>query len=164
MPVWTYRVRDLVLEKRVILPHLQNTVHVSYRILEGTSRPRLELRPAFHFRHHEIPVNKGPAGPYKLSAVNGRYEIAPGRPGFPALRMKLCGCESAFTILGKKISQVLYRIEQSRGYAHEGELWSPGFFHVDIAAEMTPTLIPSTDRWEILQGLCPHQALPSDRA
>jgi len=163
LPIWTYHVRDLVLEKRVILPHLQNTVHVSYRILEGMSRPRLELRPAFHFRHHDIPVNKGTAGPYKLSAVNGRYEIAPARSGFPALRMKLCGCESAFTISGEKIPQVLYRVEQSRGYAHEGELWSPGFFHVDLAAEMTPTLIASTEKWEIVEVLGPEQALASER-
>jgi predicted glycogen debranching enzyme len=163
LPIWTYHVRDLLLEKRVILPHLQNTVHVSYRILEGMSRPQLELRPAFHFRHHEIPVNKGTAGPYKLSAVNGRYEIAPARPGFPALRMKLCGCESAFTISGKKIPQVLYRVEQSRGYAHEGELWSPGFFHVDFAAEMTATLIASTEKWEIVEVLGPEQALASER-
>src|SRR5438270_1283576 len=163
LPIWTYHVRDLVLEKRVILPHLQNTVHVSYRILKGMSRPRLELRPAFHFRHHEVPVNKGTAGPYKLSAVNGRYEIAPARPGFPALRMKLCGCESAFTISGEKIPQVLYRVEQSRGYAHEGELWSPGFFHVDLAAEMTATLIASTEKWEIVEVLGPEQALASER-
>src|SRR5437867_5580576 len=46
LPVWTYHVRDLVLEKRVLLPHLQNTVYVEYRILEGTTRPQLELRPA----------------------------------------------------------------------------------------------------------------------
>src|SRR5438552_14444411 len=120
LPIWTYHVRDLLLEKRVILPHLQNTVHVSYRILEGMSRPRLELRPAFHFRHHEIPVNKGTAGPYKLSAVNGRYEIAPARPGFPALRMKLFSSESAFTIAAKNNPQVFYRIEQSRGYSLHG--------------------------------------------
>jgi len=50
LPIWTYHARDLLLEKRVILPHLQNTVHVAYRILEGTTLPRLELRPAFHFR------------------------------------------------------------------------------------------------------------------
>src|SRR5438874_2119470 len=74
LPVWTYHIRDLVLEKRVILPHLQNTVHVSYRILEGTTRPLLELRPAFHFRHHETPVNEGTTPPYKLGAVEGRYE------------------------------------------------------------------------------------------
>ena len=39
--------------------HLQNTVHVIYRILEGEKRPRLELRPAFFFRHYESPVNEG---------------------------------------------------------------------------------------------------------
>ncbi len=53
LPVWIYHVRDLVIEKRVLLPHLQNTVHVSYQIIGGGSPPRLELRPAFHFRHHE---------------------------------------------------------------------------------------------------------------
>src|SRR5207248_3575806 len=74
LPIWTYHVRDLVLEKRVILPHLQNTVHVSYRILTGVNRPRLELRPAFHFRRHEIPVNKGTSEPYKLTAVNPPHE------------------------------------------------------------------------------------------
>src|SRR5438309_8790077 len=27
LPVWSYHVRDLLLEKRVLLPHLQNTVY-----------------------------------------------------------------------------------------------------------------------------------------
>src|SRR5436305_1809372 len=43
LPVWRYQVRDLVIEKRVMMPHLQNTVHVSYRVLEGNSRTRLQL-------------------------------------------------------------------------------------------------------------------------
>src|SRR5207253_11270429 len=58
--------------------------------------------------------------------------------------------------------QVLYRVEQSRGYAHEGELWSPGFFHVDLAAETTATLIASTEKWEIVEVLGPEQALASE--
>lgn len=48
LPVWIYHVRDLVIEKRVLLPHLQNTVHVSYQIVGPGKAPRLELRPAFH--------------------------------------------------------------------------------------------------------------------
>ena len=107
LPVWTYHIRDLVLEKRVILPHLQNTVHISYRILGGPTRPRLELRPAFHFRHHETPVNEGPTAPYKLAAVEGRYEITSSRGRLPPLRMKLYDCESAFTIAPTNIRQVL---------------------------------------------------------
>jgi hypothetical protein len=52
LPVWIYKVRDLIIEKRILLTHLQNTVHVSYQITAGSKLPRLELRPAFHFRHH----------------------------------------------------------------------------------------------------------------
>src|SRR6202043_2400803 len=57
LPVWTYRVRDVVVEKRVLLPHLQNTVHVSYQVISKGKPPRLELRPAFHFRRHAEPVD-----------------------------------------------------------------------------------------------------------
>jgi predicted glycogen debranching enzyme len=163
LPVWTYRVRDLVLEKRVILPHLQNTVHLSYRLLAGSTRPRLELRPAFHFRHHENPVNKGPAGPYKLTSVGERYEISAARGGLPPLRMKLCDCESSFTISAKKLHQVVYRIEQSRGYDYEGDLWSPGFFHVDLEGVDTATLVGSTEKWDIIEVLSPSEALAAER-
>jgi predicted glycogen debranching enzyme len=163
LPVWTYRVRDLLLEKRVVLPHLQNTVHISYRILEGTRRPQLELRPAFHFRHHETPVNEGPTAPYKLLAIEGRYEITATRGRLPPLRMKIYDCQSSFTIAAANIHQVIYRLEQSRGYAHEGNLWSPGFFHVDLREQDTATLVGSTEKWDIVDVLAPKTALTLER-
>jgi len=156
LPVWSYHVRDLVLEKRVLMPHLQNTVHVNYRIVEGDTRPRLELRPAFHFRHHEAQVNKGTSGPYRFSSVGTRYEIAANRPGIPSLRMTMCG-DAKFTIDAKRVQQVVYRLEQSRGYAFEGDLWSPGYFHVDLAADQPATLVASTEKWEIIEVLTPEQ-------
>jgi predicted glycogen debranching enzyme len=163
LPAWTYHVRDVVIEKRVTLPHLQNTVHVSYRILEGTTRPRLELRPAFHFRHHETQVNDNVTAPYKLTSVAGRYEITTSSIKAPPLRMKLYDCESAFTIQETNIHQVIYRMEQSRGYAHEGNLWSPGFFHVDLDQNETATLVASTEKWEIIEVLAPDEALAAER-
>ena len=164
LPVWTYHVRDLVLEKSVLLPHLQNTVHVNYRVLAGEKRARLELRPAFHFRHHEAPVDVGTAGPYKLTSVGDRYEIAaPRGRALPPLRMKVCDCASAFTISAKKLRQVVYRTEQSRGYAHEGDLWSPGFFHVDLEETDSATLVGSTEEWDIVEVLGPHNALAAEQ-
>ena len=38
MPIWVYHVRDFVIEKRVSMPHLQNTVHVSYQISGAGNR------------------------------------------------------------------------------------------------------------------------------
>ena len=164
LPVWTYHVCDIVVEKRIVLLHLQNTVHVNYHVLAGGKRPRLELRPAFHFRHHEASVDAGTAGPYKLTSVNDRYEIAAARGrGLPPLRMKLCECDSAFTIEPKRIRQVVYRVEQSRGYAYEGSLWSPGFFHVDLEEADSATLIGSTDEWEIVEVLSPQEAVAAER-
>ncbi|HEV2840773.1 MAG TPA: amylo-alpha-1,6-glucosidase [Chthoniobacterales bacterium] len=163
LPVWIYHVRDLVIEKRVLLPHLQNTVHVSYQIIGDGEPPRLELRPAFHFRHHEASVDLPLAEPYKLSAVGDRYEITSTRRKLPPLRMRLCGRASAFTIAPSKIHQVVYRTEQARGYAHEGELWSPGFFQVDLADEKTATLIGSTEPWDIIDVLSPMDVLGAER-
>jgi len=146
LPVWTYHVRDLVLEKRVLMLHLQNTVHVIYRILEGEKRPRLELRPAFFFRHYEAPVNEGMPAPYRLSAIEDRYEISAPDSGLPPLRIKLANDRAQFTVLPQIIHQVVYRIEQSRGYAYEGNLWSPGFFYVDMQERNMAAIIGSTMR------------------
>jgi len=163
LPIWTYHVRDVVVEKRVLLPHLQNTVHVSYQVISAGKPPRLELRPAFHFRHHEAPVDSDLGAPYKLTAIDGRYEIAAGRRKLPPLRMRLQGRESAFTIASAKIPQVVYRIEQQRGYAYEGELWSPGFFRVDLTEQSTATLIGSTEPWDIIDVLNPEDVLAAER-
>ena len=163
LPVWTYHVRNVVVEKRVLLPHLQNTVHVSYQVISAGKPPRLELRPAFHFRHHEAPVDSDLGAPYKLTAIDGRYEIAAGRRKLPPLRMRLQGRESAFTIASAKVPQVVYRIEQQRGYAYEGELWSPGFFRVDLTGQSTATLIGSTEPWDIVDVLKPEDVLAAER-
>src|SRR3954464_7218010 len=146
-PVWIYAVRDLVIEKRVLLPHLQNTVHVSYQITDGSTLPRLELRPAFQFRHHEAPVNEEIAAPYKVTATEGRYEITGARRRIPPLRMRMCGRSSRFTLAESHIHQVVYRTEQQRGYAYEGDLWSPGFFEVELTEEGCATLVGSTESW-----------------
>src|ERR1700704_1926906 len=163
LPVWTYHVRDVVVEKRVLLPHLQNTVHVSYQVISKGTPPRLELRPAFHFRHHEAPVDSDLAAPYKLTAVDGRYEIAAARRKLPPLRMQLHGRETAFTIAPAKIPQVVYRIEQQRGYSYEGELWSPGYFRVDLTERSTATLVGSTESWDIINVLGPEDVLVAER-
>ncbi len=163
LPVWNYHVRGLVIEKRVLLAHLQNTVHVSYQIVGPGKAPQLELRPAFHFRHHEASVDLPLGEPYKLTAMNDRYEIVSSRRKFPPLRMRLHGCASIFTIAPSTIPQVVYRTEQARGYAHEGELWSPGFFQVNLADQTTATLIGSTEPWDIVDVLTPADVLRAER-
>ena len=162
LPVWTYRVRGIVLEKRVLMLHLQNTVHLIYRILEAETRPRLELRPAFYFRHYESAVNEGLPAPYHLSAIEDRYEVSAAQSELPPLRMKLANDDAQFTVSPQSIHQVFYRVEQSRGYAYEGELWSPGFFVVDMQERDLAAIIASTEAWDIINVLTPETALAAE--
>src|SRR5262245_54215078 len=90
LPVWRYEVGDATIEKRVVMPHLQNTVHVNYRLISGRGPARLDLRPALHFRPHEGPISDPLPDPYTLMIVEDRYEII-GGPDYPSLRMRLLG-------------------------------------------------------------------------
>src|SRR5262245_26742233 len=57
LPVWRFDIHGSKVEKRVWMPHLQNTVYISYQFLGDTGTLRLRLRPSMHFREHEAPVS-----------------------------------------------------------------------------------------------------------
>ena len=44
LPIWTYEIEGVRFEKRVLMPHLQNTTHINYRLLSDEP-VRLELSP-----------------------------------------------------------------------------------------------------------------------
>jgi predicted glycogen debranching enzyme len=67
LPVWTFEIEGVRFEKRVMMPFLQNTTHIGYRLL--SSEPiRLELRPVCR-----VPSARG-AG----QSPGGRAVRAPG--------------------------------------------------------------------------------------
>src|SRR4051794_7115264 len=53
LPVWRWSHDGVRLEKRVVMPHLQNTTYIVYRLLESSKPVTLELRLSLHFRPHE---------------------------------------------------------------------------------------------------------------
>jgi predicted glycogen debranching enzyme len=163
MPVWRYELDGSVLEKRVFLPHLQNTVHINYRLLGGPSRARIELRPFVQCRLHEGPVNSPIKMGYTLAITEDRYELVEsGGSEMPTLRMKV-DREARFTIDRQVVEGLLYRVEQRRGYDCEGGLWSPGFFHQEIRPGEDITLIASTESWETIYALRPEDAYLAER-
>lgn len=58
LPVWRYEVDGIVIEKKVLLLHGQNTAHITYRLLSKQETVPLELWPSMHFRGHEHPVSE----------------------------------------------------------------------------------------------------------
>jgi predicted glycogen debranching enzyme len=161
LPAWRYQVEGFVLEKTLMLPHMQNTVYIRYRILDGDGKLQLTLRPSLNVRPHEAPVSSPITTPYSLNVFEDQYEIIAGQ-NIPPLRMLIHGAGAALTIDRLRIQEVLYRIEESRGYAAHGDLWSPGYFHVELSKGRGATLIASTESWETIRALSPEDALGAE--
>ena len=161
LPVWRYALDGVEIEKRVTMPHGQNTVHVSYRLLSGSGPVRLSLRPSVHFRPYESAVNASDSLTYRLVASGSRYELC-ATDDWPSLRMLIYGPGAALTLDAKGRSEVPYAMEAMRGYEAAGSLWSPGYFRADLVRDQTVTLIASTEPWDIVSALQPEEALHAE--
>ena len=161
LPIWRFEADDLIFEKRLLMPHAQNTVHVNYKLLKAPGPVRLGLRPAVHFRHHDAPVGTENGHKYRLNACEDEFEILAGE-GLPVLRLRIVAESSAFTFDRKWTSGITYRLEKNRGYESEGTLWSPGYFRVDLPPGGQTTLIASTEDWTTVCALNPQDAFTSE--
>ncbi len=163
IPTWRYEVDGHLIEKRVILPHEQNSVHVSYQLLEGEGPVRIKLRPELRIASLEDPLSEE-ATPCTVLAEGERYELAPpAERHLPCIRLFLHGESRAFTIEPRVTASAQYRLEQRRGYHPTASLWSPGYFRATLTSGNGVTLIASTEPWETLLVLSPEAALASVR-
>jgi predicted glycogen debranching enzyme len=161
LPVWRYEIAGFVLEKRLLLPYRQNTVHVTYRLLAGADKLRVGLRPAIHFRKHDEPVSLGSGQKYVLTILDDRFEIM-STAEMPTLRMQMNGPAAAFTVDRKEASPIRYSVERDRGYEWQGSLWSPGYFRADLAAGEQATLVASTETWDTILALTAESAFQAE--
>jgi predicted glycogen debranching enzyme len=157
LPVWEYRLPGVTIEKRCVLPHRQNTVHLTYRILEADGYVQLELTPLVHFRGYEAPVNAPHLEPYRFTIAEGYYEIEAGE--LPPLRLAVRGGEAQFLGEAQRADDFIYRVEEARGYEYEGALWSPGHFQITLGERESASLIASTEKPEVMNALSPDHAL-----
>ncbi len=164
LPIWRIEAAGMILEKRVLIPHRQNTVHVAYRLLDdgGHRSVRLILRPMVHFRSHDAPVDSIHQGPYRFTASGDRYEIS-GNEGMPPLRLTVRGHEPAFTLDAARSAEMVFGVEAQRGYQAIGDQWSPGYFHVELRRLELVKLIASTEPWETMLAMRFAEVLQAER-
>jgi predicted glycogen debranching enzyme len=156
LPVWLFRIEDTLLEKRVCMVHAQNTTSITYTLLQGEGR--LEVQPALHVRSHEGSLEGPPHAQYRFSAVEQGFELCVSET-LPPLKFAWQGEQSDFHIGIEQITNLRYRIEQSRGYDWQGGLWSPGAFAAELSTANPASMTLSTESWERVQALTPPQIL-----
>ncbi len=157
LPVWRYEVDGVAIQKRVLMPHGQNTVHVSYTLIGGREPVRLSLRPSIQFRSYDAPVGQSAVSAYSIVSSGTRHELRSDLD-LPPLRLMLLGERAALTLDERGHSSVPYAMERHRGYDSTGTMWSPGYFRADLTPDTEVTLIASTESWESIQALPPADA------
>jgi predicted glycogen debranching enzyme len=162
LPVWTYQLNDIVLEKRIIMPYMQNTVFISYRLIKGFGPIRLELHPSFHFRGHDDPINKYLDFPYDILVRGDKFEVS-AKNKMPALKLLMYNRESAFTAHSGEIKKIFYRREAERGYESNGTLWNPGYFRAYLINGQDTILAASAENWETFLALSPEEAFTAEQ-
>ena len=152
LPVWVFLLGDVLLEKRVCMVHTQNTTCITYTLLRGEGR--LDIQPALHVRSHEDSVEGLSYANYRFTTVEQGFELCVSET-LPPLKFAWQGEHSNFHTDMEQITNLRYRIEQSRGYDWQGGLWSPGGFTADLSTGKPASLVLSTESWENVQALAP---------
>jgi len=153
-PVWRFSRDNIRLEKRVLMPHLQNTAYIVYRLIQGPAGLRLRLRPSLHFRPHEGLLTGATPDKWRVAIDDtGRGMELKDGGDFPPLRLLIFGGGARIEQDPRSFEHVLYRIEKSRGYEHEGALWSPGVLHIELTPGTDCGIVASVEEWEVVKAL-----------
>ncbi len=160
LPVFNYAADNFTLEKRVCMVHAQNTTYIRYLLLKGEGA-RLELRPAIDVRPHEGSLSGPRHEDYRFSEVQWGYELMVAND-LPPLRIAWLGDGTSFQLALEQLTELRYRIEQSRGYDWKGNLWSPGCFSVNLTEDRSASLAISTEHWSHINALTPDDAFASE--
>jgi predicted glycogen debranching enzyme len=154
IPVWEYDVGGAVIRKRMVMPYRQNTVIIEYSALGGASVP-LSLTPAVHFRNYEAPVSEPLEERYTFSLTGNHHELQAA--GLPPLRIATEG-HLAFALREERRDEILFAVEEARGFRARGRLWSPGTFSTTLAPGECVILTASTEEIDVMRAISPSDA------
>ncbi len=160
LPVWRFDGEDRVIERRIVMPHGQNTTLVVYRLLQG--RPvTLALRPWIHVRHADWDLDQPLVDGQVRLGDDGRVDIA--LDPWPVLRLALSGGQAAHDFSPAQARHVtaVYPIETGRGFLDHGPLWSPGVMTITLD-QPGVWLTASTEDWTVAQALSGNEAVQAE--
>lgn len=160
IPHWIYKINGFTLIKKIFFIHGQNTVCVTYQLVEGNEPIDLIFRPYFNFRHHEDPVTHTQE-PIEFSVNEGIYQInLPNNlPSFQIAPSK----QVNFTSEDHVLENVYYRVEAERGYESIGNQRSAGYFTTTLHKGESICFLASSERKEILTSVQIHEAYSSEK-
>ncbi|MDA8232687.1 MAG: glycogen debranching enzyme N-terminal domain-containing protein [Magnetospirillum sp.] len=160
LPVWRFEAPGLVLERRLVMPYRQNTVHVQYRALENGDGARLELRPWLYVRSADGWLDQPLLSPAAVRADGSRIEMAMG--SVPPLRLELRGADFSLLLDGGRRMEAVWPIEAQRYYPDRAPLWSPGTLAADLSGGGA-ALVASTEDWPAIEAMSTDEVFAAEQ-
>jgi len=125
-----FQIDSLTLTKSVYLLRNSDTVALVYRFTDVPQHLRLILRPFVALRHFHG-LQKSYAHLY-AELVQNQVVVRHAIPN--SSQLHLCCPEGSFEKDPQWWFNFIYRVERERGLAHTEDLWTPGFFRIEVDA------------------------------
>ncbi|HET7609156.1 MAG TPA: amylo-alpha-1,6-glucosidase [Gammaproteobacteria bacterium] len=161
LPAWRYDVGGVVIEKRMVMPHGQNTVHVLYELVAGAEFARLDVTLAAHHRPHDAAVDTPLAERPPLTRSGAGYELTIGE--LPPLRLMIDATHTPLEEPPAAWPERRYAVEESRGYMGRAGAWTPGVFALELKPAQPIAIVASTEPWEVITALEWRAAFAAER-
>jgi len=129
-PIWTFSLDGVEVERRLFMPHGENTVVMSWAVSPNVSDATLELTPMLGLRDHHHLRHETVTFPHEYSTGVGTVEFA-GYDGFPPLHLACNAVE--VNELGVWYRDFAYTIEEERGFDFTEDVFAPCVFRFDLA-------------------------------
>ena len=122
-PEWEIDAGGIVIRKRLLALHGENTVAIAYSVESGEGEVTLELRPFFAYRdyHSLARANEYARRDIQMSAQRASYQMYDGTP---PLHFIASGLE--YSASPDWYYRFYYRIEEERGLEASEDLFTPG--------------------------------------
>jgi predicted glycogen debranching enzyme len=148
LPVWTFSLGGVLLERRVWMAYGANTTYVCYRLLRAAAPVALEITPLTSYRDfHTLSRGAGWRLGVETHPQGARVQAFEGARPF-----WLLAAGGKFAIGGDWYWNFFHREEAARGLLASGDLFAPGVFRVTLAPGQAWTLVLSAEDQPNLDG------------
>ena len=161
LPVWRYDFDGIVIEKRVVMPHGQNTAYVLYELCDGADSVELEITVAVHHRSHDARVDTPLPEQRPFEHKGYGYELGVG--ALPPLRLIVDASHAELDERPVSWPERRYAVEESRGYMDTAAAWAPGVFTLALDTAQPAVIAASTEPWDVINALQGPAALAAER-
>ncbi len=141
-PIFTYEAGSIILQKRVVAIHGENTTVIQYRVLEAPGDFQLELRPFVAGRDYHN-LTQANANINRDAQLRDNVWSYQPYAQVPTLYMLVPG--ASFEAGADWYYSFEYLLEKERGLDFHEDLFTPGIFTVSLTAGAQLTLIVSTE-------------------